>query len=57
MNFVSWEQRSMKVTPNYTAKTIYAYATGLLTVEYTEQVTGFLVGYTSEHDLEHTWNI
>lgn len=54
MNFVSWEQRSMKVTPNYTAKTIYAYATGLLTVEYTKQVTGLLVGYTSEHDLEHT---
>lgn len=55
LNFVSWTQRSMTVTPNYYNNSIRASATGLLTVEYTDTVIGMLVGYTSEHTISHTF--
>lgn len=57
LNFVSWTQRSMKVTPNYTDDYITATVTGLLTVEYTEPNTNLLVGYTSEHTFSHTFYV
>lgn len=57
LNFVSWQQRSMSVNPNYMAGTFRATVNGLLTVEYTEPTTGLLVGYTSEHTFSHTFSV
>ena len=57
VNFVSWTQESMKVTPNYAKDTISATATGTMVCQYTIPNANYVVGYSSEHTISANFSV
>lgn len=57
VNFVSWTQDSMKVTPNYAKDTISATATGTMVCQYTIPNANYVVGYSSEHTITANFSV
>lgn len=53
LNFVSWTQTSSGGSMG--SHSFTGWATGLLTVEYTEPNSGILMGNTQEYTIAHTW--
>ena len=57
VNFVSWTQESVKVTPNYAKDTISATATGTMVCQYTIPNANYVVGYSSEHTISANFSV